>query len=140
MARRPESFLGAQRGSKAPGRTLGEEQAFIDGKARGRQETLLALAGAFKKVLDPDSMTSLSRALIEGLAANQPATRPGSDGPDCTEPEPEPERRPPHYATPIPKCPQCGFNRHVVLVADASHDEAPRDVWRCCECDRVWTP
>lgn len=88
MGRRPDSFIGGQRAGKAPGRTLGEEQAFIDGKARGRQEALLALAGAFQKVLTPDSLATLSTALVDGLARNPPTTRLSSDGPDATEPEP----------------------------------------------------
>lgn len=87
MGRRPDSFIGGQRAGKAPGRTLGEEQAFIDGKARGRQEVLLALAGAVRGVLpDRGDLETLSKALLEGLACNPPTTQKSSDGPDATEP------------------------------------------------------
>jgi len=75
-------------GTKAPGRTLGEEQAYQLGRAEGRRDCLLALGGAFGKVLEPDSLNSLARALLDGLAKNPPATveSSGVDPTDPTEP------------------------------------------------------
>ena len=74
-------------GTKAPGRTLGEEQAFQDGKVAGRRDALLALGGAFQKVLTPDSVDDLARALLDGLAKNPPLTTVESSGPvDPTDP------------------------------------------------------
>jgi hypothetical protein len=74
--------------AKAPGRTLGEEQAYQQGKVDGRRDVLLALGGAFGKVLEPDSPDSLARALIDGLAKNPPLLEPSSgiDPTDPTEP------------------------------------------------------
>lgn len=59
--------------TRAPGRTLGEEQAYQQGRVDGRRDCLLALGGAFGKVLEPDSLSSLAKALREGLALNPPA-------------------------------------------------------------------
>jgi len=75
-------------GIKGPGRTLGEEQAYQEGKVDGRRDVLVALGGAFGKVLAPDSLDSLATALLEGLAKNPPATvkSSGVDPSDPTEP------------------------------------------------------
>jgi hypothetical protein len=69
-------------------RTLGDQQAYQDGKRAGRAETLLALARAFEKVLTPDSIASLSTALLDGLERKAALLRPssGADAPDPTEP------------------------------------------------------
>lgn len=73
-------------GTKAPGRTLGEEQAYQQGRVEGRRDCLLALGGAFGKVLEPDSLSSLAKALLDGLAKNPPATVESSEGVDPTDP------------------------------------------------------
>lgn len=72
--------------AKAPGRTLGEEQAYQDGKRDGRRDALLALGGAFKRVLTPDSVDDLARALLDGLAKNPPLLSESSGKVDPTDP------------------------------------------------------
>ena len=76
--------------SRQPGRTLAEEQAYQQGRVDGRRDCLLALGGAFGKVLEPDSLSSLAKALLEGLRANPPLLEPSSekvdDPTDPTEP------------------------------------------------------
>lgn len=37
---------------------------------------------------------------------------------------------------PSPACPWCETNEAVACIADASHAEAPRDVWHCATCGR----
>jgi len=83
-------------GAKAPGRTLGEEQAYQVGKVEGRRDVLLALGGAFGKVLEPDSLNSLAKALLDGLAKNPPLLE-RSSGVDSTDPT-EPANWPQVYA------------------------------------------
>lgn len=72
--------------SKQPGRTLAEEQAYQQGRVDGRRDCLLALGGAFGKVLEPDSLSSLAKALLEGLRANPPLLEPSSEKVDPTDP------------------------------------------------------
>jgi len=72
--------------SKQPGRTLAEEQAYQQGRVEGRRDTLLALGGAFGKVLEPDSLSSLATALLDGLRANPPLLEPSSEPVDPTDP------------------------------------------------------
>jgi len=64
--------------ARQPGRTLAEEQAYQQGRVDGRRDTLLALGGAFGKVLEPDSLSSLAKALLDGLRANPPLLEPSS--------------------------------------------------------------
>lgn len=76
-AARRDGWRPAHEPTGIPPRTLGEEQAFIDGKARGRQEALLAVGRAIREVMAPDSLEILAQSLLEGLRLN-PATTPGS--------------------------------------------------------------
>jgi hypothetical protein len=69
---------------------LGEEQAYQQGRVDGRRDAIESLGGAFEKVLAPDSLESLAKALLDGLAKNPPATVESSgekiDPTDPTEP------------------------------------------------------
>lgn len=72
--------------ARQPGRTLAEEQAYQQGRVEGRRDCLLALGGAFGKVLEPDSLNSLAKALLDGLAKNPPLLEPSSEKVDPTDP------------------------------------------------------
>lgn len=95
--------------TRAPGRTLGEEQAYQQGRVDGRRDCLLALGGAFGKVLEPDSLSSLAKALLEGLRLNPPARSSATtvessgekvDPTDPTEPANWQQKAEPVYAVP----------------------------------------
>lgn len=76
--------------TKTPPRTLGEEQAYQDGKREGRRDALLTLGSAFGKVLEPDSLKSLASSLLDGLKSQTPYV--GSRDTDPTEPASWPGR------------------------------------------------